>query len=177
MRTPLAITCLLAATTTIAGCSSDPTKGYSIGWTFDEDIRTVEVPVFENITFVTGIERDLTDAVIKRIQSRTPWRVTTGPRADSTLSGEITDIRRQFLSQDPISGFAQELTVSVAVSVTWRDNRTGETLVDVRNYSASDAYIATRGVEGEPGERTELGERGAVDELAEAIVSLMRDRW
>ncbi|MEM0984279.1 MAG: LPS assembly lipoprotein LptE [Planctomycetota bacterium] len=160
----------------LGACASDPTKGYSLGWSFDDSIETVSVPMFENRTYVTGIEATLTDAIIKRIQSRTPWAVTQR-NADTTLVGEITNVRRRILSNSPESGFVQDQAVTIEITYTWRDNRTGETLSQASRFAASTAVIPVRGSDGSIGERPEIGQRDVIAELAEAVVDNMRSRW
>lgn len=160
----------------VAGCAADPTEGYALGWSFDESIETVSVPIFENRTYVTGLEATLTDAIIKRIQGRTPWAVTSGT-ADSTLVGEIVAVERRALSDSPVSGFVQDQAITLVVEFTWRDNRTGETLAEARRFRATSAVVPSRGLDGAPGERPEIGQRDAIAEMAEAIVGRMRSRW
>lgn len=176
-RTALAALCALPIATLLASCASDPTKGYAFNASFDKDIATVAVPIFNNTTFVTAIESTLTDAVVKRIQSSTPWRVTDAERADTTLTGTITRVGLATLSQARGTGLPEEQAVTVTVDFTWRDNRSGELLVSKQNFSAAATFIPSTGVDGEPGERIELGRRGAIDELAEAIVNDLRSNW
>jgi hypothetical protein len=46
--------------------------------------------------------------------------------------------------------------------------------LDRRDFSATTTFIPARGIAGEPGERIEIGEREAIEELARAIVTEMR---
>jgi len=171
-----AATAWVASGASLSGCASDPTEGYAVGWSFDESIDTVSVPIFENRTFVTGIEATLTDAIIKRIQARTPWAVTSAT-ADTTLVGEIVAVERRALSDSPESGFVQDQAITLVIEFTWRDNRTGETLAQARQFRATSAIVPSRGLDGAPGERPEVGQRDAIAEMSEAIVSRMRSRW
>ena len=45
--------------------------------TYDESIRTVAVPVFNNSTFEAGLDAQLTEAIIKEIQRTTKWTVVS----------------------------------------------------------------------------------------------------
>ena len=65
----------------LSGC------GYTVGNGFSPDIRTVSVPIFENATFRRGIEVQITEAVQKEIQKRTPYRLAKGLDADTRLTG------------------------------------------------------------------------------------------
>ncbi len=155
------------------GCAVDPTQGYSSSPTYDQDIRSVTVPVFANETYASGLEAHLTDAIIKEIQSRTPW-VVVPSGGTTTLNGVITsgDAPRT-LSTNRETGLVEEQAVQVTVDFEWRDNRTGETLVARRGFSSAATFIPARPV----GERFETGQYGAVQELARDIVGEMRSKW
>lgn len=165
---------LAALPALLGGCASDPHKGYVLGSTFDSGIRTVAVPVFENGTYTPGIEQALTDALTKEIMARTPWRVVGAGSADTVLSGSIGDYRLQTLTRTPGTGLVQEQALTLRVNFTWRDNRDGTLRLDRRDFSATTTFIPARGIDGEPGERIEIGEREAIEELARAIVGEMR---
>lgn len=161
----------------LASCASDPSEGYSFRSTFDDGVRTVAVPVFENTSLTPGLEAVLTDAVIKRVQSATPWAVTSLERADTTLRGVLTDTRLTTLSSRRDVGLVEEQGRTITVDFTWEDNRTGEVRVARRQFSAASTFVPARGVQGEPGERIEIADRAAIDELAAAIVGELRNSW
>lgn len=156
------------------GCASDPNSGYVLGTTYDTGVRTVAVPIFENTTFTPGLEQQLTEAIIKEIQATTPWRITGRDRADTVLTGMIDQAELALLTRTRGTGLVQEQILTIRVNFTWRDSRTGEVRVERERFSAASTFVAARGVSGEPGERIEVGQRGAIDELARAIVNEMR---
>lgn len=157
----------------LGGCSSDPRSGYAFGTGHDESIRTVALPMFGNTTYSHGVELDLTDAIVKEIHRSTPWRVAPADRADTTLSGTIVDVELRKLGTAPVSGLVQELAVEVAVDYEFKDNRTGRVLVARQGFRAAESFVPARGV----GERIEVGERQAIEELARDIVASLRDAW
>ncbi|MEZ6241605.1 MAG: LptE family protein [Phycisphaerales bacterium] len=163
----------LGATFLVSACSSDPSKGYAMGWTYDENVRSVAVPMFDNSTFDTGLEFDLTEAIIAEIQSQTPWVVTANERADTTLTGAITGAQARNLSSTPGTGLVQENAYELRVSFRWRDNRSGDVLVARDGFSAVGTYVPARGT----GERREIGQRQAIRELAREIVAELRSNW
>lgn len=171
MRRALAIILVLLGSGTLSGC------GYTWGSTYSDRVSTVSLPIFDNTTFQTGIEADLTDAIAKRLQTQTPWRITQGQAADTTLSGTIRDARLQTLSIVPETGLAQEQSLTLIVDFEWRDNRTGELLLERQNFQAASTFIPAQGVAGGPGERLEMGQRDAIDELARRIVGELRSAW
>jgi hypothetical protein len=167
----LAVVLAVAWCVAVAGC------GYTWGTTYSQSVRTVAVPVFDNATFVLGIEGDLTDAVGKELQASTPWRITNEANADTTLVGTIRRAETTPLSQVRGAGIVQESAVTLVVDFEWRDNRTGEVILQRRNFQALSTFVPARGEDGQPGERIELGIRGATDELAARIVDELRNSW
>lgn len=157
----------------LGGCSTDPTRGYAPAGAYDASVRTVSVSNFENQTFSRGLELRLTDAIVKRIQRRTPYRVVPAERADTALSGAITGVDLRRLSDDPQTGLAQEESYQITIRFAWVDNRTGEARVVRENFSAAGVFAPARGA----GERIEVGQRDAIDELAQAVVESMRSGW
>lgn len=160
----------LAAAALSAGCAADPRDGYSTRSVYASDIRTVAVPMFENATFTPGIEAQVTEAVIKELQARTPWRVTDASRADAVLTGVVRAADLARLSADPRTGLMQELAVRVSVDFDLRDNRTGAVVVSRRGFTAVDTFVPARGT----GERLEVGQASAVERLARDVVAQLR---
>lgn len=157
-----------------AGCASNPHKGYVFGSTYDSSVRTIAVPVFDNASYTPGLEQTLTEAIVKRIQSSTPWRIAGRASADTVLTGTIEDVRYEQLTRTRGTGFVQEQMLTLSATFTWRDNRTGEARVRREHFTATTTFMPSRGLIGEPGERVEIGQRTAVDELARAIVAELR---
>ena len=164
---------LLGAGLALAGCSTDPARGYAFAEPYDASVRTVGVPIFANQTFARGTELTLTDAIIKQIQQQTPWRVVSPDKADTVLEGAVTQAELGVLSNSPRSGLTEEQTYRITVRFAWRDNRTGETRVARENFAATGVFAPVRGV----GERIEVGQRDAIDELARDIVASLRSDW
>lgn len=160
-----------------AGCATDPHKGYVLGSTYDSGVRTVAVPVFQNGTYTPGIEQTLTDALTKEILASTPWRVVSVGNADTVLSGVIGEYDLFAVTRARGIGLVQEQGLTLRVNFTWRDARDGTVRAQRENFSATTTFIPTPGLAGTPGERVEMGEREAIEELARAIVSEMRSEF
>jgi hypothetical protein len=165
--------CLLAAALAGPACSTDPIDGYALATSFDESISTVAVPVWGNSTFEHGLETELTDALIKHIHARTPWRVTSPEHADASLTGEITRSRLVQMSTNPDSGLAQEMAIQLTVSFEWKESRTGRVLLSRRGFRSSEPFVPSAGGR----ESLERGRSGAVDQLAKDIVAALRSSW
>ncbi len=151
-----------------SGCAS-----YSFESTHDRSIQTVSVDIFQNRTRDPGLEIALTEAIIKEIQARTPWRVADDAVADTRLTGSITRIGYRQLSRTRAIGLAQEVSFELTVDFDWKDSRSGELLAGRRSFDTLATFVPTRGVD----ERAEIGQQGAMQKIAERIVDEMRANW
>lgn len=147
--------------------------GYKAGELFPDTYRSVAVPIFENRTFYRGVERDLTEALVKELQQRTPYALATPAAADTVLQGTITRVEQDMLSRQQPGAAPAELEVAVTVNFEWKDLRTGEVITDRRGLVAVGRYVPASPV----GESLEVGVRTAVERLADEIVSAMRQEW
>ncbi|MDY7107914.1 MAG: LptE family protein [Planctomycetota bacterium] len=157
----------------LAACAADPREGYSTESVYSTAVRTVAVPIFENETFSRGLEFELTDAVIKEIEARTPYKVTTQPRADTILTGRITRVELDQLSKSRLTGLGEEVVLSVTIDFEWKDWRTDAPLVARRSFSGHGLAVPSAPT----GERLELGRMAAVQQLARDLVEEMRAAW
>jgi hypothetical protein len=163
-----------AGLASLAGCASDPHSGYVLGTTYDKGVRTVAVPVFENTTFTPGLEQQLTEAIVREIQTSTPWAITGQSRADTVLTGVLEGIELDRLTRTRNTGYVQEQAVALRVNFRWIDRRTGDVRVERERFAGASTFVPARGVEGESGERIEIGQRDAIEDLARAIVAELR---
>ncbi len=173
MRTTLALIAALGVSLISSGCASNPADGYSFDSTYPQGIRTVSIPVFDNYSFDTGVESELTDAVIKEFQRSTGIRVVQGGTAESELKGVVTKSELRRLSTQRGTGFVQELAVTLTVDFDWKDTRSGKLLVSRRQFAAADTFVPVPG----SGERLDTGRHGAVQRLAQDLVAELRESW
>jgi hypothetical protein len=102
--------------------------GYTTMPNYDDHIRTVYVPIFENRTFRKDIEFDLTRAVVREIEAKTPFKVVSDCEcADTELIGTIIAGNKRILNRNQLNE-VREAETTLMVSVVWRDRRTGEIL-------------------------------------------------
>src|SRR5262245_18623075 len=74
--------------------------GYTTQPNYDTSIRTVYVPIFKNNTFRRGLEFELTRAVIREIEAKTPYKVVSDPcNADTELSGAIIALTKTVINR------------------------------------------------------------------------------
>ncbi len=176
-RTPLpasrvVVAVLLLGAMGVSGC------GYMVGGGFSPNIRTVHVPTFTSDSFRRGFELQLTEAVQKQIQQRTPYRLTNGPGAETRLTGHIVEIRKDVLGENKYDD-ARELQFSIALEVRWEDLRTGQILaqqqVPLGNNTAH--LIAQADFAPEVGQSLATATQDAVDGLASQVVQMMESPW
>src|SRR5437588_5541433 len=106
--------------------------GYTTQPNYDTCIKTVYVPIFQNETITDqvrrGIEVDLTRAVVREIELKTPYRVVSDRcRADTELTGRVVNLNKDVLNRNPLNEIREGQTV-LTVEITWRDLRTGDIL-------------------------------------------------
>ncbi|MBA4186717.1 MAG: hypothetical protein C0467_01740 [Planctomycetaceae bacterium] len=125
----------------LLGCrGTTPTIfGYKLGAgaLYDENIKTVYVPIFTNRAFQTtpyrGFENDITKAVVDEIGKTTSFRVTSDPtKADTELLGVVTQIFKNVMNRTQ-QNQVREGELVVNVDIVWRDLRDGTILSAPRN--------------------------------------------
>jgi len=156
-----------------SGCASDPAAGYSTRSLHSESLRTIAVPIFRNDTFDRGVEFALTEAVIKEIESRTRYKVTTQTRADSILSGRVSRVERRQLSRSRLTGLGEEVAYLVTIDFEWRDLHRDVPLIVRSEFTGQGMFHPSRPI----GESEETGRFGAVQILARDIVNEMQSNW
>ncbi len=102
--------------------------GYSTRPNYRTDIRTVRVKIFNNKTHRTGLEFELTSALVRAIEKTTPYKVVNGDcAADTELSGTITAFTKGILNINNVNE-QRDIETNLIVEFSWRDLRTGEYL-------------------------------------------------
>ncbi|MCA9076642.1 MAG: LptE family protein [Planctomycetaceae bacterium] len=157
----------------LPGCS-----GYMVGGAYAPDIRTVHVPTFTTDSYRRGFELQLTEAVQKQIQSRTPYRLTKGPGADTRLTGHIVEVRKDVLTETKFDD-PRELQLSLAVEVRWEDLRTGQVLSSRQMPLSGEAVqlIAHSEYAPEVGHSLATATQDVTESLARQIVGMMEVPW
>ncbi len=164
---------LLLLAVALPGCA-----GYMVGGAYAPDVRTVHVPTFTTDSYRRGFELQLTEAVQKQIQSRTPYRLTKGPGADTRLTGHIVEVRKDVLTETRFDD-PRELQLSLAVEVRWEDLRSGQVLSSRQMPLSGDAVqlIAHSEFAPEVGHSLATATQDVTESLARQIVSMMETPW
>jgi len=162
----LAAAMALLVASFVSGC------GYNSTSLYPDKVRTVYVEMFDNKTFWRGQEYVLTDAICKRIEAQTPYKVYSDREgADTILSGYITTIDKGTLVMEPDIGRPLEQQMRMVAVVTWTDRRSGEALLDkVSVTAAADAsQFQSQG--------DSYASSLAANRLADSVVGMMRKKW
>lgn len=157
---------------TMLGCGNvDPKSGYTSRSLFDEDIKSVEVKIFSTKEFRRGLEFELAEALVKRIEAETPYRVVEGSRADTVLEGQVIKVHQRVLADLYGSDLPAEKQQQLEVSFTWKDRRNGQILAKERSVRVVAEYTPP------VGEDFFRGQQELMDKMARRIVTLMRQSW
>jgi hypothetical protein len=131
----VALAALAVAALLLPSCESDGNFtifGYTTRPNYDTSIHTVMVPIFKNQTLWRGLEFELTRAVVREIEAKTPYKVVSDPdAADTELTGTIISFNKNILNRNQLNE-VREAETTLAVAVVWRNRRTGECLSQPR---------------------------------------------
>ncbi len=145
-----------------------PVKPYYL-----RDVHTIAVPTFKNRTLVPRIEVLVTDTVIKQLQQDGTFQVTSGDKADATLNGEISLIRRlpaRSVRGNVLATTEFNLALSVKYSLTGRD---GKEMVGAREAVGTTSFFVSSDVTTDERQALPL----ATEDLATRLVSQLSEGW
>lgn len=148
-----------------AGC------GYTTERPFRTDIQTICVDMLHSKEFRRGLEFQLTEALVKRIEMDTPYRIASCDRADSALTGEIIEVQQRTIGTDFDTDLPRETGATIVMSWRWKDLRTGELLRERGRFLHTTTYIPP------VGESFQTGMTRGLDGMAERIVEAMEKNW
>jgi hypothetical protein len=161
----------------LSGCA---TLGYQVGSRsiFGHDIRTIYVPIVETDPTRRHLAERLTEAIGKRIEERTPYKVVGRPSADSVLECRIVQNDKRVSLVDSFND-PRQISGDLTLEVRWRDRRNQ----DIRQFeplawneggmqvTASDSMVA------EFGHSLLTSEQNQIDRIADQIVGMMELPW
>jgi hypothetical protein len=160
----------LCAAGLLGGCGS--TGGYSTESLFPNNIATVRLEMFDNRSFRRGVEYDFSDALGKRIESATPYKIVTdSDRADSVISGQLVSIGESTLTIERNTARPLEKEVVITAVVNWKDLKTGKMMINNQTITAVASYS------GFQSQDFTYASALAANRLAEKVVEMMEQRW
>jgi hypothetical protein len=166
---------LAIAFTHSAGCAAYRFGHHAL---YRPDIRTIHVPVFRSESLRRNLGERVTEAVIKEIEQRTPYKVVTSPNADSILNGRITRESKQVIANNRYND-ARDIETELTVEVSWI-NRHGELLMQTSGMPLPQLEIqvfADSQFLPEAGQSLATGQQAAIERVAREIVNQMEIWW
>lgn len=163
---------LLVGLLVASGCSAYRFGTRSL---YPSRIVTIYVPMFESDSFRRNLGERLTEAVVKKINSQTSFRVVTDPMADSTLTGRITlDSKR--VTVESATDEPRQAEFLLSVEVTWTDRDQVLLAGGTVQPSVVQAY-AQSGLVPEVGQSMVTVQQEVIEDLAAQIVALLENPW
>lgn len=172
---PLLGSLLVVAVFGVAGCAPYQFGNAAL---FPPGVRTVHVPIVRDATFRHDLGVRLTEALIREIELRTPYKVTADPSADSTLRCEVVGETKRVLTETN-ADYPRALDAAVQVRAAWTD-RNGRLLLNNSVVPTDDLTILFSQDERfvpEAGQSVDIAMQKAIEDLAGRIVSQMESRW
>ena len=159
----------------LAGCA-----GYQVGNSslYDLNVRTVYVPMFESVSYRRNLGERLTEAVIKEIEAKTPYKVVGSPNADSILSGRIVGETKRVVAENAYDD-PRKLEVNLQVEVSWID-RQGTTIRETACVELPPELSTIHGnmaLVPEVGQSVASAHQLAIGKVAQRIVAMMEAPW
>jgi hypothetical protein len=159
----------------LAGCASYQVGSESL---YAPDIATVYVPMIESDSYRRDLGERLTEAVIKEIELKTPYKVVGTPDADSILSVRVLGDSRTLLAENSFDD--PRLSESaVYTEVSWL-NRRRLPMAPPQSIALPPELIdisQTALLVPEAGQSVASSQQQAIERLAQQIVGTMEAPW
>ncbi len=144
---------------------------------FDRRVQTVSVSIVGNETWRRGYGERLTEAIVREIENRTPYKVVRECNADMILKVTIVDENKQVKFQNDWAD-PRELTVGIAIKAEYIDRRTNQVMqaqcIDSKEFSS---IAADSSLIAEAGQSNATSSQTVMTTLAQRIVGMMEVRW
>jgi len=165
---------LVAALAVTGGCA-----GYQFGQQslYAADVQTVHVPIFESNSFRRNLGERLTEAIVREIELKTPYKVVSAQDADSVLYGRIGSETKRTVAEDTFD-MPRVSELQFVVQADWR-RRSGEPLGTNIAIPAPEALRVSEASQmiPEAGQSIATTQQKIIDKLAQDIVAQMEMPW
>lgn len=163
---------ILAVTLPAASC------GYRMSGradTLPDEIHSIAIPPFENVTTEYKIEQYIRSAVVSEFITRTRYQIVTeNDDADATLNATILLFRDFPATYDPVTNRAATVQTETHLHVALRDHKSGQLVYENPRMILTETYEVSIDPQAYFGERqaaiTRAG-RFAAREMVSAILS------
>jgi hypothetical protein len=154
--------------------------GYQIGnrSLYRPDIRTVHVPVVQSESFRRYLGERLTEAIVKEVELRTPYKVVGSDAADSVLNVRLVSDSKRILANNRFSE-PRDIETDFFIQASWVDRR-GDIIMSHDDIPAAPLLVnigQQANFVPEAGQSLVTAQQEAIDKLAEQIVGQMEVAW
>ena len=159
----------------LAGCASYQVGAGSL---YAPDVATVYVPMIESGSYRRDLGERLTEAVIKEIELKTPYKVVGTPDADSILSVHLLGDTRRTLVENAYDD-PRLFEVATYSEVSWL-NRRRLPIAPVQTIGLPPELVRidqTANLIPEVGQSVVTSQQQAIERLAQQIVGTMEAPW
>jgi hypothetical protein len=167
--------CLAAALPLWGGCA-----GYQIGprGLYRPDVRTVHVPMVQSDSYRRYLGEQLTEAIVKEIELRTPYKVVDADAADSVLQVRLVSEGKRVLAENRFDE-PRDIETDFFLQVTWIDRR-GDLILTPMGIPATPLMLnlgQQANFVPEGGQSLATAQQEAIQRLAQQIVGQMELAW
>lgn len=166
---------LSAASFCLPGCA-----GYQLGnrSLYRPDIRTVHVPMIQSDSYRRYLGERLTEAVVKEIELRTPYKIVGADEADSVLTVRLVSDSKRVLANNRFSE-PRDIETDFFVQTSWIDRR-GDLIMNHDDVPAA-PLLVNLGQQAnfvpEGGQSLVTAQQEAIQKTASQIVGQMELGW
>ena len=158
-----------------SGCA-----GYQLGQRslYRPDIRTVHIPVIQSDSFRRYLGERLTEAVVKEVELRTPYKVVGADEADSVLTVRLVSDSKRLLANNRFSE-PRDIETDLFIQTSWVDRR-GDLIMSHDDVPAAPLLVnigQQANFVPEGGQSLVTGQQEAINKLAQQIVGQMELAW
>ena len=169
---PALLLILLVLLPSLSGCAR-----YCLGPNrlFDPNIRTVYVPTFQSDSFRRNLGEWLTEAVVKELETRSPYKVVHTSDADSVLYGRLIADTKQTISEDRNDN-PRDIGTDLVFEMRWVD-RAGQTVLRNSSIPVDVSLVSSAHFIPEGGQSMTTAQQRMIRSLARQVVSQMEAGW
>ncbi|HBO42581.1 MAG TPA: hypothetical protein DD670_01325 [Planctomycetaceae bacterium] len=159
----------------LPGCTAYQIGNESL---YPAHIRTVYVPTFDTASYRRDLGERLTEAVIKEIELKTPYKVVNTPDADSVLTAYLVSEGKRVVAENRYDD-PRQIQVNMQIQVNWIDRRGQPIGPGGAIELCQDPLMITAQADmvAEVGHSDATTQQKAISRAAEQIVAMMEAPW
>jgi outer membrane lipopolysaccharide assembly protein LptE/RlpB len=164
----LAVLAAVAAAGALGGCGIYATSSGRVR----DAIRRVAVPYLDNLSAEPGIEIELTEQIIAKLQEDNTLKVVQEKDADSILTGKIVQYRLKEAFATP-ERRVNEYQVQIVLELDFSVKASGEKIFSKKRFRGTGNYI----LDDPAGSNETTARQAAVDEIVRDVLASVVEDW